>query len=118
MDPLKQPPRGRPEAKIQKAIIQALEARQWYVNPTHGNACQSGFPDLFCMHQLKGMRWIEVKNPGKWDFTDAQKKWYPRFVACKVPVWILMSAEPAELIKLDGPSNLKWYLERYGLGLR
>lgn len=117
MDPLKQYSRQRPEAKIQKEIILALEARGWWVNPTHGNACQSGFPDLFCLHPKKGMRWIEVKTPGKWEFTDAQKVWYPRFVHCKIPVWILMSASAESLALLDGPSNIAHYLLRRSLGM-
>lgn len=118
MDPLHQPARKRPEKAIQDAIIQALRARGWYVNPTHGNACQSGFPDLYCFHETKGVRWIEVKNPKAFSFTEAQKLWYPRFIKCKVSVWVLMGATDADIALLDGPPNLERVMMRKAMGLK
>lgn len=116
MEPLHQPTRQRPEEKIQLEIMAALRARGWWVNRTHGNACQSGFPDLYCFHETKGIRWIEVKNPKKFAFTEAQKIWYPRYIRCKVHVWVLMGASDTELQLLDGPPNLELILKRKALG--
>lgn len=110
--------RKRPEGVIQDNIIAQLEARGWYVNPTHGNACQRGFPDLYCLHAVKGQRWIEVKNPLSWDFTVAQMKWYPIFVKCRIPVWVLMDWNTAALALLDGPPNLEHVLLRKAHGLK
>ena len=75
MEPIRK--RGRPEAKIQKAIIEYLKIRDWCVMPTHGNMYQQGFPDLYAVHHNNGTRWIEVKNPVAYSFTPAQRKFFP-----------------------------------------
>lgn len=97
-----------PESKIQEAIIEKLRGGDWLVVVTHGNEFQKGLPDLWCAHHMYGTRWIEVKNTVNYRFTPAQLKLFPEMQAKGVGVWVLQSAEPAELQKLFKPAN--WYL--------
>lgn len=74
---------------------------------THGNAYQSGFPDIFACHPKYGHRWIEVKNPDAYGFTPAQLAHFPMMQQHGSGVWILVAATDAEIQKLLGPPN--WY---------
>lgn len=94
-----------PEAIIQDEIIGKLRKYEWFVKSTHGNAFQSGLPDLFAAHPLHGSRWIEVKNPLDYSFTAAQIHDFPRMSAAGVGIWILFSAEAEEMQKLFKPAN-------------
>jgi len=95
-----------PEAKIQEAIIRFLRERNWFVNITHGNMYERGFPDLFAAKRRYGPRWIEVKNLDKWKFTPAQWEFFPRFAAEGVGIWILTAATEEEYVKLFEKPNL------------
>jgi len=95
-----------PEAKIQAAIIKFLRERGWFVNPTHGNMFQRGFPDLYAAKRRYGPRWIEVKVPHKWKFTPAQWESFPRYTAEGVGIWILTAATEKEYKKLFQKPNL------------
>lgn len=114
MEPIRK--RGRPEAKIQKAIIEYLKIRDWCVMPTHGNMYQQGFPDLYAVHHNNGTRWIEVKNPLAYSFTPAQRKFFPLISVaggCHFPsvgIWIMVAATDAEYKKLFGPPNWAMYM--------
>lgn len=96
-----------PERIIQDKLILYLRARCWFVEETHGNAYQNGFPDLFCTHASYGQRWIEVKNPEKYAFTAAQLLKFPQFVANGSGIWILTAANESEYAKLFKKCN--WY---------
>jgi len=108
MEPRK--PRERPERLIQDKLIAFLEKRGWYVKETHGNAFQSGFPDLYAVHPLYGQRWIEVKNPGKYQFTDAQIETFTKWASCSIKVWVLTAATEDEYKKLFAQANWHHYL--------
>lgn len=97
----------KPETIIQKAIIDYLKLRDWFVLPTHGSAYQMGFPDLYACHKRYGTRWIEVKNPVSYKFTPAQIDVFPEFSAKGVGIWILVAATDTEYKKLFKPPN--WY---------
>jgi len=101
-----------PEAKIQREITEYLKIRDWLVKPTIGNLFQSGFPDLFCAHRMKGARWIEVKLPDMKGsrFTPAQLSWFPQFSAAGVGIWILTGANEAEYAKLFSAPNWMMYM--------
>lgn len=100
--------RKRPEAVIQEALIEFLKIRDWYVKVTHGNAMQSGLPDLYCCHRKYGPRWIEVKNPLAYSFTEAQKSNFPVMAANGAGIWILTAATEEEYKKLFREAN--WYV--------
>lgn len=72
---------------------------------------QSGFPDLYAANKMFGQRWIEVKNPLAFSFTPAQQIDFPKFTAAGVGIWILMSADDSEIMKLFKPANWweVWY---------
>lgn len=109
MDP--KVPRGRPERAIQDAIKEFLEQRGWFVNETHGNMFQSGFPDLYCTHMHFGQRWVEVKNPEKYEFTKAQVECFTKWAGCGVKIWVMVAATEAEYKKvLSQPPNWHLYL--------
>ncbi len=109
------PKRERPEAKIQTALIEFLEAREWEVEPTHGNAYQKGFPDLYAMHKTLGQRWIDCKVEGKYSFTKAQIEKWPRWEAKGVGIWILTGANDDQYARLFRPPNMRAYWKKnYG----
>lgn len=101
----------KPETVIQVAIMDMLRAKGWFVKHTHGNEYQSGFPDLFACQRMYGSRWIEVKNPNGYSFTDAQLRDYPQFSAHGVGIWILTAATEEEYKKLFKPANWFWFLQ-------
>ena len=103
--------RKGPEAKIQKAIIEMLQSRGWFVKATHGNKHQWGFPDLWASHKQYGHRWVEVKNgDGSYSFTPAQLDAFPLFGQNGSGVWILKAATLEEYNKLFKPPNWLTYL--------
>jgi hypothetical protein len=53
---------------------------------------------------------IEIKNPLAFSFTPAQQIDFPKFKAAGVGIWILMSDDDTELMKLHKPAN---YFEVY-----
>ena len=105
------PKHKRPEKKIQKAIIKMLRIKGWFVKETHGSVYQSGFPDLFASHSRYGQRWIEVKNPKAYKFTQSQLEDFPKFCANGSGVWILISASESEYAKLFKKFNWWTYLK-------
>jgi len=102
-------PQHGPEWYIQRDLIAFLKARTWHVERTHGNAFQTGFPDLFVMHKKWGSRWIDVKQPKHYSFTKAQKIKWPIWESFRVPIWILTAATQEEYDKLFAPPNWRAY---------
>jgi hypothetical protein len=96
-----------PESIIQDRIILKLKSHDWYCKVIHGNAFQFGLPDLFAAHINYGQRWIEVKNPLSWSFTESQIKEFPKLAAHGVGIWILFSDDASEMNKLFEPAN--WF---------
>lgn len=107
-----------PEAKIQAAIVKMLRGYEWFVKETHGNAFQSGFPDVYATHALWHQRWIEVKVPEQFSFTSAQMRDYPLFKANGSPIWILTAATDLEYKKLFQACNLDEFMACYCAGFR
>lgn len=113
MEPIKKARKSELEASIQEKLMARLKAYDWLVMPTHGNSFQSGFPDLYCIHRLKGQRWIEVKNPRGYNFTQAQQIYFPQISALGVGIWILTGSDDEELNKLNlKPNWEEYYLRR------
>jgi hypothetical protein len=94
--------RGKPEEAIRTQLKAYLEVRGWFVIITHGNAYQSGLPDLYATHKKFGGRWIEVKLPGMVGskFTNAQLEVFPKLCLNGSPVWVLTGATKDEYDKL------------------
>lgn len=103
--------RSKPEAKIQKALVEFLTLRGWYVMETHGNMYQEGFPDIYATHSRYGPRWIEVKLPEMKGskFTNAQLEHFPKLCANGTRIWILTAATEAEYQKLFKRYNFDYY---------
>lgn len=107
-----------PEWYIQQDVIAYLRAREWHVMVTHGNAHQSGFPDLYCTHKDYRQRWIDIKCPDKYSFTKAQLDNWP-VMSRVVGIWIMTAATESEYKKLFGPANWQSYLLNFrGVGGR
>lgn len=96
-----------PETKIKMSIKAKLQALDWAVIITHGNQFQMGLPDLYCAHRTFGARWVEVKNPESYAFTEAQMEVFPLLSSKQIGIWILVSDSKEELEKLFKPPN--WY---------
>ena len=111
MDPIKTRPKKGPEVIIQAAIVKKLTMMGYLVMETHGNLFQMGFPDLYITHFDTGGKWVEVKNPLAYDFTPAQRKYFPQLNAHGTPIWILTSDSDEEIKKLSRPQNWMYYLK-------
>ena len=110
--------RRGPERTIQEGILAALKAAGWFCISAHGNEYQLGLPDVWASHAQKGYRWIEVKNPAAYSFTEAQQKVFPRMFDTGVGIWILFGDTPEELAKLFKPANGREVFYRWLLGVK
>ena len=108
-DTTKLPPDKGPEAEIQRRTIAALERDGWFVKVLHGDLYQHGMPDLFACKKGCGWRFIEMKNPERYRFTNAQYETFPRLQAEGVGVWILTSETQLDLLR--GPANWHQFLD-------
>lgn len=96
-----------PEQIIQNDLIKNLKGYDWYVKVMIGNHLQFGVPDLYAAHRKYGQRWIEVKNPKKFSFTEAQCREFPLMDSAGVGIWVLFAADDDEIAKLHKPAN--WF---------
>ncbi len=101
-----------PEWHIQQDLIVYLETRGWLVERMIGNAFQTGIPDLYVSHPKWGSRWIDVKNPGAYSFTKAQKRKWPVWERFGVGIWIVTSADQEGYDKLFAPPNWRSYVKK------
>jgi len=98
------------EWHIQQALIAYLKAEGWHVERMIGNAFQTGIPDLFVAHPKWGLRWLDVKRPGKnYSFTKAQKRKWPIWEAFGVGIWILVGANQENYDRLFKAPNWRDY---------
>lgn len=77
---------------ISSPMISLLKNRGWECFKTHGSQYQEGFPDYYIIHTLYSPRWIEFKRKDEYNLvhlTDAQKIVFPKFIICKVPLYII-----------------------------
>lgn len=96
-----------PESIIQEKIITKLMRHGWHVEIMIGNAFQYGIPDLMVAHPKYGIKFIEVKNPLKFSFTQRQNQKFPVLHAAGIGIWVLFSDSDEELMKLFKPAN--WF---------
>ena len=106
--------RTRPEDAVQEKIIAFLKMRGWHVEKMHGNAFQSGIPDLYCFNPSLGgseglHRWVDVKVEGRHKYTKAQCQKWPLWESIGIGVWIMMGATEEWYGKLFGPHNFRDY---------
>jgi hypothetical protein len=118
MNPFKPDVLTGPEAKIEERLIKTLRGHEWFVKKLHGNAFQSGLPDLFCAHAKYGSRLVEVKYKDNYSFTKAQQQDFPALMAHGVGIWILVDNSSEELLKLFKPPNWQEYYLRWLNGVK
>ncbi len=102
-------PKHGPEWVIQRDLMRYLRQRGWWVERTHGNLFQQGFPDLYVAHKEYGQRWIDVKNPVAYRYTKSQCQKWPVWDAHGIGIWIITGAEEADYDKLFQPPNWREY---------
>lgn len=107
MNPLGKRSSEPSESEIQTKIIHRFMIDDWFCVRTHGNAHQAGFPDVYMCHRRFGARWVEVKKPKGYRFTQAQMDVFHNFAKKHIGVWVLTSHEDHERKKVFGPTN--WY---------
>jgi hypothetical protein len=105
-------PKHGEEYRIQKQLIDFLEARGWLVERLANTAFQVGIPDLYCHHPKWGSRWIDVKVEGKYSFTKAQRFKWPKWEKYGVGVWILTGADQDNYDKLFKAPNMRSYWKK------
>lgn len=101
-----------PEWYIRRDIRTMLIARGWHVEIMHGSAFQTGIPDLYCFKREWGERWVDAKNPEKYNFTKAQKFKWPIWSRVGIGIWILVAATQEEYDKLFKPPNWHSYVKK------
>ncbi len=89
MDPFKPRAAHGPEYHIQGRFVDFLTARGWLVERMVGNAFQKGVPDLFLGHPKFGLRWVDIKVYGHYNFTREQRKKWPEWEKFGVGIWII-----------------------------
>lgn len=97
------------EAKLQRELVAYLRKRGWFVVVFIGSRFQTGVPDLWAHHVQHGFRWIDLKRPGKYSFTKAQRHKWPKWDAAGVGIWILLGAGAEEYAKLFKAPNWRDY---------
>jgi len=102
-----------PEYYLQGKIVKRLIEVGWHVERVIGNALQKGLPDLMAMHPRYGIRLIDVKNPGSYSFTRAQKVKWPVFHSYGGGVYILTSPDEVDLL-LGSPNWLDYWKTSWG----
>lgn len=100
-----------PEKRIQESFEKFLRARKWLVERMHGNAFQTGVPDIYIHHAKYGYRWIDFKNPKSYSFTMAQRIKWPIWERHGVGIWIITGSDQENYDKLFAPPNLRDYLK-------
>jgi hypothetical protein len=105
------------ESIIQTKVIQGYILEGWYCVRTHGNAYQSGFPDVFLCNKRFGSRWVEVKRPGYERFTQAQLDVFTQFAKKRIGVWVVTDHDPQERHRIFRPSNWYTYLHKCRKGI-
>ena len=99
----------REEMEIQIKIETKLSLLQWYVKRIHGSIYQSGLPDLYLCHVKYGQRWLEIKHPERYRFTEPQLKEFRLISMRRVGIWVAQAVhEVPEL--LHKPPNWHTFL--------
>lgn len=101
----------QPEKKIELAFRALLKSKGWWTKKTHGNAFQSGFPDIFCSHLDYGYRWIEFKTPTG-NLSPLQLKEFGDMARHGVRIWIITESSEEAYKKLFAAPNFYSYLMR------
>ncbi len=101
-----------PEWHIQRDVKKMLETRGWHVERLIGNMFQTGIPDLYCFHKKWSERWVDVKQPKKYNFTKAQRYKWPLWEKAGLGIWILVAATQEEYDKLFKPPNWRSYIKK------
>lgn len=102
----------KPEAKLADRLKKFLEDHDWVVMNIHGNLYQKGLPDKYCFHQKYKQRWVEVKVPTRYKFTNSQIINFPLIDRCGIGIWILTADTEEEYGKLFAKPNWKKYLKK------
>jgi hypothetical protein len=77
-----------------------------------GNAFQTGIPDLYLYHRRWGQRWVDLKAPGHYSFTKAQRIKWPAWEQAGIGIWIVTSADQEGYDALFGPPNWRNYVKK------
>ena len=103
---------ARPEYEIQAGFIAYCRARGWLVERLIGNAFQTGIPDLYLYHPKWGQRWVDLKSPGRYSFTKAQRIKWPLWEKFGLGIWIVTSADQDGYDSLFRPPNWRDFVKR------
>jgi len=102
-----------PEYLIQGKVVRALKEQGWHVERLIGNAYQNGLPDLLAMHIKYGMRLIDIKVKGSYNYTKAQRYKWPIHHMHGGGAYIITSVDEIDL--LFGPPNwLDYWKKSWG----
>jgi hypothetical protein len=77
-----------------------------------GNAFQYGIPDIYVHHPKYGQRWIDLKTPGKYELTKAQRQKWPVWEKFGIGIWIIVDDSEEEYNKLFHPPNWRRYWKK------
>lgn len=98
-----------------KEIRPLLKDLGWLVEVTHGNRFMKGFPDLYLSHPTHGIRWVDVKVEGDYEYTEAQRAKWPVWHQHGTGIWIMTAGTLEQVERLFKPPNwLDYWKPRYG----
>lgn len=108
--------RNEEEKRIRdKEIRPLLKDLGWWVEVTHGNKYMRGFPDLYLTHPRHGIRWVDVKVEGDYEYTDAQRDKWPIWHTFGTGIWIMTAGTLEQVERLfKAPNWLDYWKPRYG----
>ena len=108
--------RNEEEKRIRdKELRPMLDDLGWLVEVTHGNKYMKGFPDLYLSHPQAGIRWVDVKVEGDYEFTTAQRDKWPKWHRFGTGIRIMTGATQEQYERLFKPPNWQDYWKpRYG----
>lgn len=101
------------EYYIQEKVVRALKEQGWHVERLTGNAFQSGLPDLLAMHPKYGMRLIDIKVAGSYNYTRAQRYKWPIHHTFGGGAYIITSVDEIPLL-MGEPNWLDYWKPSWG----
>ena len=101
------------EKELSDNIRVRLHLDGWHTEKSHGNAYQSGWPDLYCMHPEHGQCWIETKVRGK-KLEASQVTTFLKWHKHRVRIYIITSVDDLILVYKHKPPNWPEYYAMYG----
>lgn len=106
------------EETIERKLMKNLWDYGWFCKKLHGNAYQSGLPDLLVARSDRFQGFIEVKRPVQFSFENSQLITFPQMDAAGCQIYVLDGFSDEHISLLARKPNWRQVFEAYHLNLR